>query len=106
MGERIRQLEDALSIFQSGVSNETHPLLREELLAVKFGPETNHVIEKPNTLVRDQVVESIDALGTLTIGDRGEAKYYGRSAGSEVSLGSHVTSCILLTRLLYRRCCS
>lgn len=84
MGQRIRQLEDALAIFQSGVSSETHPLLRDELLSIKFGPDKGHVLEKEEPL-QESLINSIDALGTLTIGDRGEVKYFGRSAGSEVS---------------------
>lgn len=81
MGQRIRQLEDALAIFQAGVSNETHPLLRDELLSIKFGPETRRT---EDTRPRELPTDSIDALGTLTIGDRGEAKYFGISGGSEV----------------------
>lgn len=88
MGQRIRQLEDAIAIFQSGISNECHPLLRDELLAIKFGPEKGHVSEKEYP-TRDNSIDSIDALGTLTIGDRGEAKYFGRSAGSEVRISLH-----------------
>ncbi|KAI4526067.1 hypothetical protein K525DRAFT_233716 [Schizophyllum commune Loenen D] len=82
MGQRIRQLEDALAIFQAGVSNETHPLLRPELLSIKFGPERLIAPEREKPR-RDHSVDSIDALGTLTIGERGDAKYFGRSAGSE-----------------------
>lgn len=83
MGQRIRQLEDALTIFQSGVSTETHPLLRDELLPIKFGPEVRQT-DEPESAMKDTLTESMDALGTLTIGDNGESKYYGRSAGSEV----------------------
>lgn len=84
MGQRIRQLEDALTIFQSGVSNECHPLLREELLSIKFGPEKGYVPEREQQSMRKPSVEStIDALGTMTIGDQGDAKYFGPSAGSE-----------------------
>lgn len=83
MGQRIRQLEDALAIFQSSVSNEAHPLLREELLAVKFGPENNTVSQNIET--QEASIDPLDSLGTLTIGDHGEAKYYGRSGGSEVN---------------------
>ncbi|KAG1892573.1 hypothetical protein F4604DRAFT_1875883 [Suillus subluteus] len=57
MGQRIRQLEDALSIFQAGVSEEVHPLLIEDLLSIKFGPEA--------------------------LNDGGESNYFGLSAGSE-----------------------
>ncbi len=83
MGQRIRQLEDALAIFQAGVSNECHALLQDDLLAIKFGPENGKAPEKRSS---DLSADAIDALGTLTIGDNGEAKYFGRSAGSEVRL--------------------
>ena len=84
MSERIRQLEDALAIFQAGISHERHPLLRDELLSIKFGPEVRRTVDDEHQ--RDLVSTSIDALGTLTIGEHGETKYFGRSAGSEVSL--------------------
>ncbi|KAF8826650.1 hypothetical protein HHX47_DHR5000208 [Lentinula edodes] len=81
MGQRIRQLEDALAISHSGISNEPHPLLRDELLSIKFGPENGTTSRAPPS--RDPSVESIDAFGTLTIFDRDLSKYFGRSAGSE-----------------------
>ncbi|KAJ7228762.1 fungal-specific transcription factor domain-containing protein [Mycena pura] len=83
MGQRIRQLEDALAIFQASTgSNESHPLLRDELLSVKFGPEKGSLPEK-QTKPSEISADAIDALGTLTIGDDGEGKYFGRSGGSE-----------------------
>ncbi|KAF9030945.1 hypothetical protein BDZ89DRAFT_1064266 [Hymenopellis radicata] len=85
MGQRIRQLEDALAIFQAGVSTEVHPLLREDLLAIKFGPDATQTTETEKR-TKDISIDSIDALGTLTIGDRGEGRYFGRSAGSETLL--------------------
>lgn len=91
MGQRIRQLEDALAIFQAGVSNEPHPLLREDLLAIKFGPERRYAPETVNN-PSQSTTESIDALGTMTIGDQGDGgKYFGPSAGSEVSFFSSVS---------------
>ncbi|KAI0730863.1 fungal-specific transcription factor domain-containing protein [Earliella scabrosa] len=83
MSERIRQLEDALAIFQAGISHERHPLLRDELLSIKFGPEVRRTVDDEHH--RDLVSTSIDALGTLTIGEHGETKYFGRSAGSETA---------------------
>ncbi|KAH7916204.1 fungal-specific transcription factor domain-containing protein [Hygrophoropsis aurantiaca] len=79
MGQRIRQLEDAVAIFQAGVSSEIHPLLSEDLLAIKYGPEA----PKSTPASGDHISVPIDALGTLTIGDGGASKYFGRSAGSE-----------------------
>ncbi|KAJ3776587.1 fungal-specific transcription factor domain-containing protein [Lentinula raphanica] len=84
MGQRIRQLEDALAISHSGLSNEQHPLLRDELLSIKFGPENGTASQASPS--RDNSVESIDAFGTLTIFDRDVSKYFGRSAGSETLL--------------------
>lgn len=74
MAQRIRQLEDALAILQSVVSTEPHPLLTDGLIL------TNSSTVKP----MDVTAETMDALGTLTIGDSGESKYFGPSAGSEV----------------------
>ncbi|KAF8239589.1 hypothetical protein L208DRAFT_1420701 [Tricholoma matsutake] len=79
MGIRMRQLENALAIFQSSVSNETHPLLREELLVTTSVSEKSTPDKED---AEDDTAHTIDALGILTIGDRG-AKYYGPSAGAE-----------------------
>ncbi|KAF8639464.1 hypothetical protein AX16_010317, partial [Volvariella volvacea WC 439] len=81
MGQRIRQLEDALAVLQSTVSSEPHPLLHESLLSIKFGLEKGAPSDKS-----PEPVEMIDALGTLTISPSGEARYFGRSAGSEALL--------------------
>ncbi|CAL1714474.1 unnamed protein product [Somion occarium] len=81
MSERIRQLEDALAIFQAGVSSERHPLLRDELLSIKFGPEVRRTVDEEHS--RNALSQTIDALGTLTVGDHGETKFIGRSGGTE-----------------------
>ncbi|KAI0332685.1 hypothetical protein GY45DRAFT_1432896 [Cubamyces sp. BRFM 1775] len=86
MSERIRQLEDALAIFQAGISHERHPLLRDELLTIKFGPEVRRTVDDEHN--RDMLSSSIDALGTLTVGEHGETKYFGRSAGSETLIST------------------
>ncbi|KAG2754657.1 hypothetical protein P692DRAFT_20950168 [Suillus brevipes Sb2] len=80
MGQRIRQLEDALSIFQSGVSEEVHPLLTEDLLSIKFGPEAP---KSSNDAAHESSNVPINSFGTLTIGGGGESKYFGLSAGAE-----------------------
>lgn len=82
MSERIRQLEDVLAIFQAGISSERHPLLRDELLTIKFGPEVRRTVDDEHS--RNVMSQTIDALGTLTVGEHGETKYIGRSGGSEV----------------------
>ena len=89
MSDRIRQLEDALSILQSSVTREPHPLLRAELLSIKSGLDlhsaTNSKTGAPQTEQElDDASQEIDAFGTLAVRDDGAATFYGRSAGSEV----------------------
>lgn len=84
MGQRIRQLEDAIAIFQMTVSNDTHPLLTPELLAIKQSPESS----KTRLTASIANAPSIDAPGTLAVDPDGEASYIGRSGGIEVSNSS------------------
>ncbi|KAJ3814635.1 fungal-specific transcription factor domain-containing protein [Lentinula aff. lateritia] len=99
MSSRIRALEDALAIFQASVSSERHPLLEDELLKIKFGSEVKDSEDEPaildfqgtrstapgvaTSLNRSVDTTTLDAFGTLTLGEEGEMKYFGRSAGSE-----------------------
>ncbi|KAJ7837426.1 fungal-specific transcription factor domain-containing protein [Mycena olivaceomarginata] len=83
MSQRIRQLEEALAILQAVVSNERHPLLAIDLLSIKFAAQAP---ARPDSPAHEQDPAIIDALGTLTLGDAGEVKYFGRSAGSETLL--------------------
>ncbi|KAL1725358.1 fungal-specific transcription factor domain-containing protein [Schizophyllum commune] len=82
MSHRIRQLEDGLAIVQSSISNERHPLLDDNLLKVKFGSEVLQPVkheEEPET----STSPLMDTIGTLTLNDEGDFKYFGRSGGSE-----------------------
>jgi hypothetical protein len=89
MGQRIRQLEDALSIFQAGVSEEVHPLLVEDLLSIKLGPEAP---KSSNDVTHESSNVPIHSAGTLTISGGGESNYFGLSAGSEVMPFFHFLS--------------
>jgi hypothetical protein len=94
MSHRIRQLEDALAILNSSVSSGPHPLLVDNLLKIKFGPEVERSSvspppDRPVSGLRDPekaTKETLDALGTLTLSSDGEMKFFGRSAGSQVCL--------------------
>ncbi|KZP20101.1 hypothetical protein FIBSPDRAFT_790059 [Athelia psychrophila] len=81
MGQRIRQLEDALAILQSNVSSKPHALLVEPLLSAKPDTDGSSVQDK-----EDSIEETLKSFGTLTIDDSGEHKYFGASAGSETLL--------------------
>ena len=86
MSNRIRQLEDALAILQSSVSDLRHPLLSDELLKVKFGSESINTRETATSDEDHAPQKAIDALGTLSLGSSGKLQYLGRSAGSEVGV--------------------
>ncbi|TDL18161.1 hypothetical protein BD410DRAFT_900945 [Rickenella mellea] len=78
MSERIRQLEDALEIATANMPAR-HPLLRDELLAIKRGfggLETGNVSAKQEDVLTDD-------FGTLTISDDGSSRFMGRTGGSE-----------------------
>ncbi len=79
MSERIRQLEDGLSITQSRVSTEQHPLLRDELLSLKVDKAEDMPPEGD-----EEQVDGIDAFGALSITDRGISRFFGASGGTEV----------------------
>lgn len=81
MQQRIIQLEDALASLQSRFSTEIHPLLRDQLRC--DGSEELNTEPAESSSV-NQVSQTMDALGTLTISNSGEVKYFGSSAGSEV----------------------
>ncbi|KAF9450696.1 hypothetical protein P691DRAFT_664764 [Macrolepiota fuliginosa MF-IS2] len=85
MSNRIRQLEDALAILQATVSDRPHPLLKDDLLKVKFGSEALSPKISEYGDEEEDTRATIDALGTLTLGESGESRYFGRSAGSEAS---------------------
>lgn len=84
MRDRIQQLEDALALLQSSVSSAKHPLLRHELLSIKHGLQARPSAE--SEISEDPLAAPVDAFGILAIGESGEARYYGPSAGSEVRL--------------------
>ncbi|KAH9934548.1 uncharacterized protein BXZ73DRAFT_45830, partial [Epithele typhae] len=98
MSDRIRQLEDGLSILQSTVSREPHPLLSKELLKIKSSLELHsaaelsalEALQREFSTTCDEVSGEehdppiIDAFGTLALRDDGAATFYGRSACSEV----------------------
>ena len=104
MSDRIRLLEDALAILQSTVSGpggEPHPLLHRDLLVIKSSIELHSATQggggpgedgiDPDEGVEPNEEQYMDAFGTLAIHDDGAATFYGRSAGSEVSLSYIMT---------------
>ncbi|KAG1872941.1 fungal-specific transcription factor domain-containing protein [Suillus subalutaceus] len=86
MSDRIRQLEDALSISQTS-PGEQHPLLHRDLLDIKSIIDLHAAVDEETAgkskLEVDDDSQYIESFGTLAIRDDGAATFYGPSAGSE-----------------------
>ena len=92
MGFRIQQLEEALAVFQSGISSEPHPLLRDDLLRIKFAPRKHRTVAKEKS--RENSSGTTDAPGISTVGDWQDLKYYDLSA-------ARTEVCLLLIKEAY-----
>ncbi|KAG7095619.1 hypothetical protein E1B28_006343 [Marasmius oreades] len=99
MSDRIRLLEDALTILHnSSGATDPHPLLNRDSLKIKSIIELHAAVsqnqEEPTPPQEDnEESQYIDAFGTLAIRDDGAATFYGRSAGQEsILIGETVTS--------------
>ncbi|KAI0053463.1 hypothetical protein FA95DRAFT_1481722 [Auriscalpium vulgare] len=85
MTRRIRELEYGLGTLQATVSDAVHPLLGEESLTSDGPSATLYDAPSPEApSVGDD--EVIDSLGTLSIGSRGDSRFYGASARGEYLL--------------------
>ncbi|KAH9897653.1 fungal-specific transcription factor domain-containing protein [Cubamyces lactineus] len=90
---RSKTLEDALRTIQAAVSDEQHPLLVEgengaasspsaSASASMSSPSSNEsASEAPSLTVEEADV--LDAFGTLTLGSKGESRYFGQTSRSE-----------------------
>lgn len=81
LANRVRQLEDALHDVYGQVSSERHPLLSDELLQIKRPLEREAPDETPQDPDPD-TAEAIDQVGSLSINDAGEGKFYGPAANA------------------------
>ncbi|KAH9923227.1 uncharacterized protein B0H18DRAFT_1120494 [Fomitopsis serialis] len=83
--ERGNKLEDALRTLRAAVSDEPHPLLREES-AMDTSPSSGSSGTSPSGPLLthdDEEPEILDTLGTLTLGIRGEARFFSQTPRSE-----------------------
>lgn len=87
MSDRIRQLEDALTIAHASASHDNHPLLRRDLLDVKsmidLHSAVTHMDGDPAGADAAETSENLDIFGTLAVREGGST-FFGRSAGQEV----------------------
>ncbi|KAH9053247.1 fungal-specific transcription factor domain-containing protein, partial [Lactarius vividus] len=82
MGDRIRELEDALSVLQASHSSEAHPLLCEGALLL----DTDKPDEQPQESEDEGADEITKSLGTLTVSDHGVSRFFGFTGGSDLLL--------------------
>ncbi|KAH9006146.1 hypothetical protein EDB86DRAFT_2756400, partial [Lactarius hatsudake] len=82
MGDRIRELEDALAVLQGSRSSEPHPLLCGGSLLV----DTDKPDEQPQKSEDEGVDEITKSLGTLTVSDHGLSRFFGSTGGSDLLL--------------------
>ena len=88
MSARIRSLEDALEELQAKHSNDPHPLLRDDLVS----PSAEDDEDPPADAGRStQNLDMNDSLGTLSISDHGNSRFFGPTGGSEVR---NLSNCI------------
>ena len=82
---RVRELEDALRDSHSRLSDESHPLLSEELLRIKAPLERENIIDKDAHKAKEEPnADVLDSFGSLSISQSGRSKYYGHIANSWV----------------------
>ncbi|KAI0349656.1 hypothetical protein OH77DRAFT_1499462 [Trametes cingulata] len=86
LANRVRSLEDALEEVQSSVSSQPHPLLTDELRALKRPLER----ETPEEQAQEQEQETVESInvGSLSITESGHTKFYGGMANAWNEAGS------------------
>ena len=82
MGDRIRQLEDALAVLQASTSKEPHPLLCDNAIIV----DSESLDERPHESEDESTAEVSTALGTLSVSDHGLSRFFGSTGGSDLLL--------------------
>lgn len=80
LANRVRQLEDALQEAHATRTSEPHPLLTTELLQLKrpLERETSESLREPDI----DTSEAIDAVGSLSINESGQTKFFGTTANA------------------------
>ncbi|KAH9897656.1 hypothetical protein C8Q73DRAFT_787911 [Cubamyces lactineus] len=94
--KRVEQLEAALQALQMAVSDEPHPLLRGDSTPADSTDESSSAnavassssngtgsADSPAEEEQDAETDLLDSFGTLTLGTRGEARYFGQTSRAE-----------------------
>jgi hypothetical protein len=84
---RVRDLEDGLRTSHAKISNDTHPLLSDDLLRVKAPLQREAPLRNPTTIHQQEEENNpdvIDSFGTLAINGAGHTTYHSGFANSWV----------------------
>ncbi|KAJ7144463.1 fungal-specific transcription factor domain-containing protein [Mycena epipterygia] len=82
MGTRIRQLENAVAEAHGNESGSPHPLLREDLLAIKRSTELARSSPDPTP------AQLAETFGALAVSASGTSRYFGPTAGLSALLSA------------------
>ncbi|KAJ3827826.1 fungal-specific transcription factor domain-containing protein [Lentinula raphanica] len=82
LATRVRQLEDALAHSHRISSSQPHPLLSDELLQIKRPLERERTDGTPTKEKKPDTNDTIDAMGSLSISERGRSTFFGQTANS------------------------
>ncbi|KAJ6536925.1 fungal-specific transcription factor domain-containing protein [Mycena capillaripes] len=80
MSDRIQKLETAVAEAHAKESHSTHPLLREELLAIK------RTGDLPRSSTDHTPAQLVEMFGALAVSASGATRYFGPTAGPEALL--------------------
>lgn len=79
----MRELEDGLRTSHSIHSQDTHPLLSEDLLRIK-APLQRENLAIANSSADEPGGDVVDSFGSLSISDTGRTNYFGQATSSWV----------------------
>lgn len=96
LSTRVRELEDGLRVSHSQHSNETHPLLSEDLLRIK-APLQRENLTVANGSSDEPGGDVVDSFGSLSISDTGRTNYFGQATSSWVRFVIQYLRAISLT---------
>ncbi|EKM50390.1 uncharacterized protein PHACADRAFT_263672 [Phanerochaete carnosa HHB-10118-sp] len=82
LSNRVRELEDGLRASHSQHSNETHPLLSEDLLRIKAPLQRENLSSTTNGNSDEPGGDVVDSFGSLSISDSGRTNYFGQATSS------------------------
>ncbi|KAF9048224.1 hypothetical protein BDZ89DRAFT_978408 [Hymenopellis radicata] len=82
LSTRVRQLEDALAESHALNSPQPHALLTEELLQIKRPLERERLDSQAHNNDTAENADAINALGSLSLSERGKSTFFGSTANS------------------------